>query len=99
MTQQYLVGEFSASLGDLERTAAEWQPAVHGLRREVESSPVSMLPEFADKATELIDTICWAALQRGDVTQFCSCAKAAAALGEFIDSAGFLRVLPRAARG
>jgi len=50
-----------------------------------------MLPELADKATELIDTICWAALQRGDATRFCSFAKAAAALGEFIDSAGLLR--------
>jgi len=91
MTQQYLVGEFSALLGDLERTAAEWQPAVHGLRREVESSPVAMLPELADEATELIDTICWAALERGDVTRFCSCAKGATALGEFIDNAGLLR--------
>ena len=91
MTQQYLVGQFSALLGDLERTAAEWQPAVQGLRREVESSPVAMLPEFADNATELIDTMCWAALHRGDVTRFCSCAKAAAALGEFIDCAGLLR--------
>jgi hypothetical protein len=91
MTQQYLVGQFSAFLGDLERTAGAWQPAVHDLRREVESSPVAMLPEFAVEATELIDTICWAALHRGDVTRFCSCAKAAAALGEFIDSAGFLR--------
>ena len=92
MTQQYLVGEFSALLGDLERTAAEWQPAVHGLRREVESSPVAMLPELTDEVTELIDTICWAALERGDVTRFCSCAKAAAALGEFIDNAGLLRL-------
>ena len=91
MTQQYLVGQFSALLGDLEPTAAEWQPAVHGLRREVESSPVAMLPEFADKATALADTTCWAALHRGDVTRFSSCAKAAAALGEFIDSAGFWR--------
>ena len=78
-------------LGDLERTAAEWQPAVHSLRLEVESSPLAMLPELADKATELIDTICWAALQRGDVTRFCSFAKATAALDEFIDSAGLLR--------
>jgi hypothetical protein len=91
MTQQYLVGQFSALLGDLERTAAVWQPAVHDLRLEVESSPVAMLPEFADKATELVDTICWAALDQGDVTRFGSCAKAAAALGEFIYSAGFLR--------
>lgn len=91
MTQQYLVGQFSALLGDLERTAAEWQPAVHCLRREVESSPVAMLPELADKATELTDAICWAALQRGDVTRFCSCAKVAAALGAFIDSAGLRR--------
>lgn len=78
-------------LGDLEPTAAEWQPAVHSLRLEVESSPVAMLPELADKATELIDTICWAALQRGDITRCSSFAKAAAALGEFIDSAGLLR--------
>ena len=91
MTQQYLVGQFSALLADLERTAAEWQPAVHGLRRDVESSPVAMLPELADEVTELIDTICWAALERGDVPRFSSCAKAAAALGEFTDSAGFLR--------
>ena len=91
MTQQYLVGQFSALLGDLEQTAAEWQPAVHSLRRDVESSPVAMLPELADEATELIDTICWAALERGDITRFCSCAKAATALGEFIDCAGFSR--------
>ncbi|MGB8878874.1 MAG: hypothetical protein WCD11_21330 [Solirubrobacteraceae bacterium] len=91
MTQQYLVGQFSALLGDLERTTAEWQPAVHSLRLEVESSPLAMLPELADKATELIDTICWAALQRGDITRWWSFAKAAAALGEFIDSAGLLR--------
>ena len=91
MTQQYLVGQFSALLGDLERTAAEWQPAVHCLRREVESSPVATLPELAGKATELTDAICWAALQRGDVTEFCSCAKVAAALGAFIDSAGLRR--------
>jgi len=91
MTQQYLVGQFSALLGDLERTAAEWQPAVHRLRREVETSPVAMLPELANKATTLIDTICWAALQRGDVTRFRSCAKAAAALGDFIDNARLRR--------
>jgi hypothetical protein len=42
MTQQYLVGQFSALLGDLERTAAAWQPVVHDLRREVESSPVAI---------------------------------------------------------
>ena len=77
-------------LGDLERTAAEWQPAVHDLRREVEFSPLAMLPELADKVIKLTDTICWAALQRGDVTRFHSCANAAAELGEFIDSAGLL---------
>ena len=91
MTQQYLVGQFSMLLGDLERTAAQWRPAVHGLRLEVESTPPAMLPELANKAMELTDTICWAALQRADVTLFCRCAKAAAALGEFIDSAGLSR--------
>jgi hypothetical protein len=90
MTQQYLLGQFSALLGDLERTVAEWQPAVHDLRREVEFSPLAMLPELADKVMALTDAICWAARQRGDVTRFRSCAKAAAELGEFIDSAGRL---------
>jgi hypothetical protein len=77
-------------LGDLERTAAERQPAIHDLRREVESSPLALLPELTDKVMELTDTICWAALQRGDMTRFRNCTKAAAELGEFIDSAGLL---------
>lgn len=61
------------------------QTAVHGLRLEVKSSQPAMLPELADKVTELTDAICWAAVQRSDVTLFRRCATAAAALGEFIE--------------
>ena len=88
MTQQYLLGQFSALLGDLERTAAEWQMTVHDLRREVESSQPAKLPRLADEVMEVTDAICWAALARGDIMRFVNCSKSAAELAEFIDSAG-----------
>ena len=91
MTQQYLIGQFSVLLGDLRAPAGEWLPAVGELRREVERSPVSMLPRLASEAMGLTDTMCWAALERGDVSAFSGCAGVAAALREFADSAGLLR--------
>jgi len=88
MTQQYVVGQLSVLLGDLERSASQWQPAVRDLRREVESSPLAGLPRLAEEAIGLGDTICWAALEHGDVSRFRGCVKSAFALGEFIDCAG-----------
>jgi len=88
MTQQYVVGQFSVLLGELEEAAAEQRSSVHSLRREVELSPLTRLPELADEVMELADAICWSALQRGDVKRFSSCARSAAELGEFVDSAG-----------
>jgi len=63
---------------------------VHDLRREVERSPVQMLPKLAREAMVLSDVICWGALERGDAIGFCRYAKAAVTLGEFIDAAGLL---------
>jgi hypothetical protein len=91
VTQQYLIGQFSLLLGDLRAPPGELLTAVRALRREVECSSVSVLPRMAREAIGLTDTICWAALERGDVSGFCGCARAAAALSEFADSAGFLR--------
>jgi hypothetical protein len=88
MTQQYVVGQLSVLLGDLERSASQWQPAVRNLRREVESSPLGGLPRLAEEAIGLSDTICWAALEHGDVSRFRGCVNSACALGEFIDCAG-----------
>jgi hypothetical protein len=91
MTQQYIIGQFSALLEDLQPSPSEClAAAVHDLRREVESSPLPMLPKLAHEAMNLTDMICWAALERGDPNGFCRYAKAALALGEFADSAGLL---------
>jgi hypothetical protein len=91
MTQQYLVGQLSALLGDLERTAAEWEALVHDLRRVVECSQPPVLPALVGDVLQLSDSVCWAALDHGDAKRFRSCAQAAAELGEFIDSAGLRR--------
>ena len=91
MTQQYLIGQFSALLEDLQPSAGDClAAAVHDLRREVECSPLQALPRLASEAMGLTDVICWAALERGDTTGFCRSAKAAIALGEFTDAAGLL---------
>jgi hypothetical protein len=91
MTQQYIVGEFSSLLGDLQRTPGGQLAAIRELRSEVECSPLQMLPRLARRAMNLADVVCWAALEQGDVGGFRDCAKAAVALGEFMTSA---RLLP-----
>ncbi len=91
VTQQYIVGQFSVLLEDLQPSSGEWLAAVWRLRREVESCSLSMLPRLAQEAIGLTDLICWSALERGDVVGFWGCARSAAALGEFIDSARLLQ--------
>ena len=78
MTQQYLIGQFSALLEELQPPPGEWlASAVYDLRQEVESSPVQMLPRLAHTAMDLTDVICWTALERGDAAGFYRYAKAA----------------------
>jgi hypothetical protein len=91
VTQQYLIGQFSLLLEDLQPPAGEWLAAVRRLRSQVESCPVSVLPRLAQEAVSLTDGICWAALENGDVSGFDGYAKRAAALGEFFDNARLLR--------
>lgn len=91
MTQQYIVGQFSVLLEDVQPPPGEWLTAVRELRGEVESCPLSMLPRLARKAIRLTDLICWNALEQGDPDSFRGCARSAAALGEFIDSARLLQ--------
>jgi hypothetical protein len=91
VTQQYIVGQFSVLLGDVQPPAGEWLAAVRELRSEVESCPLSMLPRLAQKAIGLTDLICWSALEQGDLDSFRGCARSAAALGEFIDDARLLQ--------
>jgi hypothetical protein len=91
MTQQYVIGQLSVLLADLEEAASQWQPAVRDLRREVELSPLASLPSLAEEAMRLSDVICWDALERGDVSRFCGGVRSAYALGEFVDCARLSR--------
>jgi hypothetical protein len=89
MTQQYLIGQLSVLLEELQpRPGERLAAAVSDLRQAVESSPVQTLPRLAHEALSLTDTICWAALERGDRNAFTRYAKAAVALGDFADTAG-----------
>ena len=91
MTQQYLIGQFSVLLEDLQPFPGDWlAAAVHDLREEVEHSSVPMLPTLACEAMALSDRICWGALERLDASGFCRYVKAAVALGEFTDAAGLV---------
>ena len=90
VTQQYIVGEFSSLLAELQPAPAGQIAAVHDLRREVESSPLPVLSQFAHTALDLSDVICLAALEEGDVNGFRRYARIAVALGEFTANAGLL---------
>lgn len=78
MTQQYLVGETSLLLAQLQASSAD--PLTVGelalLRREAETGPVSRLGSVALRALELADEVCLDSLRRGDVPGFlhqCAC--------------------------
>ena len=90
MTQEYIVGQFSVILGELQPPPGEWLEAVRKLRREVECCSLSMLPRLAHEAMGLTDGLCWSALEQGDVNGFCGYARSAAALCEFLDNARLL---------
>jgi hypothetical protein len=91
VTQQYLIGQLSTLLEELQPSPGDaFACAVHQLRRQVECSPLAMLPKLAYEAIGLTDTICWAALERGDASEFARCSKAAIALGELTDAARLL---------
>ncbi len=90
MTQQYIVGEFSSLLADLQPASVELASAVGNLRREVEIGPWAELPWLAQKALTLADMICWVALEQGDASGFRRYADTAAALRVFTASANLL---------
>jgi hypothetical protein len=91
MTQQYILGEFSALLAELQPVNGELLgEAVCNLRHEIEFGPLPMLPRLAREAMTLTDMICWVALEQGDVSSFRRYADAAIALREFTASANLL---------
>jgi hypothetical protein len=71
MTQQYLIGELSARLEQLQAVAANGtERDVARLRHQVENGPVSGLARAADSALALADGLCWESISRGDVEAF-----------------------------
>jgi hypothetical protein len=71
MTQDYLVGELSVRLGQLQATVP---PAACGdlakLRYLVETRPVTWLGTEVTLALALADRLCWESLSHGDTDAF-----------------------------
>ncbi|HTP17769.1 MAG TPA: hypothetical protein VMK13_18300 [Streptosporangiaceae bacterium] len=84
MTQQYLIGELSMRLGELQAAASQVAAReVARLRREVETRPVAGLASAAARALVLADGMCWDSLTGGDAGAFARQAEISAELRQF----------------
>ena len=92
MTQQYLVGELSLLLAELEAAASDASSArdVARLRRKAETLPPTALAPVLTRTIDVTDGLCWDALARGDTTAFNRQAAAGAQLRDFGVCAGLL---------
>ena len=93
MTQQYLLGEVSLILGELQAVATN-DAAVRAaafLRHEAEATPPGALAPMVARAVELTDRMCWDALNRGQTVAFFREAAICAELWEFGICAGLLQ--------
>lgn len=92
MTRQYVVGELSLILGELQAVATN-EVAVRDvarLRLEVETTPPAALAPIAARAVELTDGVCLSSLARGETAAFVREAAICAELWEFGVCAGLL---------
>lgn len=92
MTQQYLVGELSLILGELQ-AAAPNEPVVREvvqLRREAENTRPGALGPVVARALKLTDRVCWDALTRGGSAAFIRDTSIWSDLWEFGLCAGFV---------
>ena len=85
MTQQYIAGELSLRLGQLQALATDEERAreVGRLRREAETVPLTALGSVVARALGLGDRLCWDSLTCGDALVFCRQAAICADLWEF----------------
>lgn len=92
MTQQYLAGELSVLLGQLQAATANDASAraVGRLRHEAETKPIAALTAVTLRALALIDSLCWESLSSADPSAFVRQAEISAALHEFGLCAGWL---------
>jgi hypothetical protein len=92
MTQQYLAGELSVLLAEMQASVGD-EAAVRTaarLRGEVETLPVVALAAVAARALDLIDSVCWESVTSGDTAAFHRQAVVAAELYDFGVCAGLL---------
>jgi hypothetical protein len=92
MTREYLLGELSLILGDLQAVTTN-EAAVRAaarLRQEAETTPPAALAPVVVRAVELTDRVCWEALARGETMAFIRETAICAELWEFGVCAGLL---------
>jgi hypothetical protein len=92
MTQHYLVGELSLTLGELQVAATNPATArdVARLRHEAETTPPAALGPVVARAVKLGDRVCWDALTQGESAALIRDTAIYAALWEFGVCAGLL---------
>ncbi|MFI5143829.1 MAG: hypothetical protein ACHQHM_07370 [Thermoanaerobaculales bacterium] len=92
MTEQYIIGELSLWLAQLQATAPDEASATGfaRLRMETEAAPLDALPGMALRALRLVRGLCRDSLARGDLRALTSQATMAAELREFAVAARLL---------
>jgi hypothetical protein len=85
MTQQYVAGELSLRLGELQAVATDQERAseVARLRYETERVPRAALGSVVIRALRLADRLCWDSLECGHALAFSRQAAICADLWEF----------------
>lgn len=93
MTQEYLAGELSLLLGQLQSAVTTETSAaqVVRLRLQGESGPRSALTSATVDALGVCDLACWESLTRGDVAAFARQSAVCAELWEFGVCSGLIR--------
>jgi len=90
-THQYLIGELSVRLGDLQAATRKTAAGdVARLRRQVGSGPLAALSRATARALALADSLCWESLTRGDTAAFARQSAVSADLRLFGACAGLL---------
>jgi hypothetical protein len=94
MTCQYLIGELSVRLQQLQALAGPAGASeVARLRAEVEASPLTALASASARALALANELCWQSLSRGDMAAFDAQARILAELSQY--AVGARLVSPR----
>jgi hypothetical protein len=92
MTRQYLIGEMSMLLAELETAAPRHPPLweVARLRRTAETGSPTALASVARRALDVSRALCWECLSAGDIAGFNRHAAMCVELHDFGACAGLL---------